>query len=101
MSDQTRNWSLLTNHAHVLVCLLCDRDSTLPRIAAQVGISRRAAGNWLGLQCTPALASKLVFPFTDRRFAHAQFPGDGGLGPLAASKHLCTNLAAFSHLHAR
>ena len=39
---KTPGWLFLTNHAHVLVCLLRDPDSTLPRIASQVGISRRA-----------------------------------------------------------
>lgn len=35
-------WGFLTNHAHVLVCLLRDPYTTLPRASQQVGISKRA-----------------------------------------------------------
>ena len=35
-------WTFLTNHAHVLVCLVRQPDSTLREVAAQVGITERA-----------------------------------------------------------
>jgi predicted transcriptional regulator len=38
-------WLFLTNHAHVLVCLLREPDVTLSRVAERVGISHRAAQN--------------------------------------------------------
>lgn len=35
-------WNFLTNYAHVLICLVQDRDKTLREIAQQVGITERA-----------------------------------------------------------
>jgi len=37
------NWTFLTNHAHVILCVANDPDATLREIAAQVGITERAA----------------------------------------------------------
>lgn len=37
------NWTFLTNHAHVLLSLAANPDSTLREVAAQVGITERAA----------------------------------------------------------
>ena len=37
------NWTFLTNHAHVILCVTNDPDATLREIAAQVGITERAA----------------------------------------------------------
>lgn len=36
------NWSFLTNHAHVMVCLSKSQDATLREIGDQVGITERA-----------------------------------------------------------
>ena len=36
-------WTFLTNHAHVLLCLAASPDLTLREVAAQVGITERAA----------------------------------------------------------
>ncbi len=35
-------WTFLTSHAHVLRCLLQTPDSTLPQVAASVGLTQRA-----------------------------------------------------------
>jgi len=36
-------WTFLTNHAHVLLSLAANPDATLREVAAQVGITERAA----------------------------------------------------------
>ena len=41
MADSPRNWTFLSNHAHVLVCLAADPNSRLRDIAAEVGITER------------------------------------------------------------
>ncbi|ATD72942.1 putative MarR family transcriptional regulator [Gordonia amicalis NBRC 100051 = JCM 11271] len=38
----TRNWTFLTNHAHVLLCLSRDGDLTMRELATAVGITERA-----------------------------------------------------------
>lgn len=38
-----RDWTFLTNHAHVLLCLAADQDVLLRTVAQQVGITERAA----------------------------------------------------------
>jgi DNA-binding IclR family transcriptional regulator len=40
---QATGWSFLTNHAHVLLCITRDPRSRARDIAAQVGITERAA----------------------------------------------------------
>jgi DNA-binding MarR family transcriptional regulator len=43
MTDTTpRNWTFLSNHAHVLVCLAMDNDARLRDVAQSVGITERA-----------------------------------------------------------
>lgn len=43
MTDSpTRNWTFLSNHAHVLVCLAQDPDARLRDVAQSVGITERA-----------------------------------------------------------
>jgi predicted DNA-binding transcriptional regulator YafY len=39
----TSTWAFLTNHAHVLLCISRDPQSRVRDIAAQVGITERAA----------------------------------------------------------
>ena len=41
-------WTFLTNHAHVLLCLAEDPDSTLREVAKRVGITERAAHRIVG-----------------------------------------------------
>jgi predicted DNA-binding transcriptional regulator len=36
-------WTFLTNHAHVLVCLVHDPDATVEGVAREVGITERSA----------------------------------------------------------
>ncbi|MFA9477530.1 helix-turn-helix transcriptional regulator [Phycisphaerales bacterium AB-hyl4] len=36
------NWTFLTNHSHVLICLAADPEARLRDVAAQVGITERA-----------------------------------------------------------
>ncbi|HYX87172.1 MAG TPA: helix-turn-helix domain-containing protein [Gaiellales bacterium] len=43
MAGTRRNWTFLTNHAAVLVCIAGNPDSRIEDIASEVGISRRAA----------------------------------------------------------
>ena len=42
-SARTRNWTFLTNHAAVLVCIDRNPGARIDDVAAQIGISRRAA----------------------------------------------------------
>jgi len=42
-SGQERDWTFLTNHAHVLLCLAADQDVLLRTVAQKVGITERAA----------------------------------------------------------
>lgn len=42
MPETARDWTFLSNHAHVLVCLSRDPDQTLRAVAHQVGITERA-----------------------------------------------------------
>jgi DNA-binding MarR family transcriptional regulator len=41
-SEHGRDWTFLTNHAHVLLCLAADQDVVLRTVAQQVGITERA-----------------------------------------------------------
>lgn len=41
--DGGRNWTFLTNHAHVLNCIAADPDIRLRDVADRVGITERAA----------------------------------------------------------
>jgi DNA-binding MarR family transcriptional regulator len=43
-----RNWTFLSNHAHVLVCLAMDPDARLRDVAQSVGITERAVQNIVG-----------------------------------------------------
>lgn len=36
------DWTFLTNHAHVLLCLARDRDALMKDVAASIGITERA-----------------------------------------------------------
>lgn len=38
-----RDWTFLTNHTHVLLCIVADPEIRLRNIAEQVGITERAA----------------------------------------------------------
>jgi predicted transcriptional regulator len=40
---QSRGWTFLTNHAHVLICIATDPDLRLRDVASRVGITERAA----------------------------------------------------------
>lgn len=42
-TESARSWSLLTPHAHVLLCIANDPDSRVWEIAESVGISERGA----------------------------------------------------------
>jgi predicted transcriptional regulator len=42
-SDSGRNWTFLTNHGHVLIRLSIDPEARIRDIAAEVGITERAA----------------------------------------------------------
>jgi DNA-binding MarR family transcriptional regulator len=44
----TRNWTFLSNHAHVLVCLAIDPDARLRDVAQGVGITERAVQKIVG-----------------------------------------------------
>ncbi|AEF40158.1 helix-turn-helix transcriptional regulator [Hoyosella subflava] len=43
MADESRHWTFLTNHAHVLVCIARDSGMRMRDIAQAVGITERAA----------------------------------------------------------
>lgn len=44
-SPHVRNWTFLSNHAHVLVCIAEQPDARIRDIAGRVGITERAASN--------------------------------------------------------
>jgi len=41
--SQTNSWTFLTNHSHVLLCIEENPDVLMREVAAQVGITERAA----------------------------------------------------------
>lgn len=41
MAEESRTWTFLSNHAHVLVCLAADPNTRVRDIAAEVGITER------------------------------------------------------------
>jgi DNA-binding MarR family transcriptional regulator len=43
MATTKNGWTFLTNHSHVLLCIAADPDVLLREVAAQVGITERAA----------------------------------------------------------
>ena len=43
MNQGNKNWTFLSNHAHVLICLSRDPHQTLRQVSLQVGITERAA----------------------------------------------------------
>ncbi len=43
----TSRWTLLSNHAHVLVCLAVDPDARLREMAQRIGITQRSVQNVL------------------------------------------------------
>jgi DNA-binding MarR family transcriptional regulator len=47
-SETAPNWSLVTNHGHVLACIAADPDARLRDIAASVGITERTAFEIVG-----------------------------------------------------
>lgn len=47
-STQHRQWTFLSNHAHVLVCLARDPDVRLREVAAAVGVTERAVQGIVG-----------------------------------------------------
>ena len=48
MSRDAGTWTFLTNHAHVLLAIARDPRSTLREVAAEVGITERAAQRIIG-----------------------------------------------------
>ena len=46
--ETARQWTFLSNHAHVLVCLARNPDSRLRDVAGQVGITERAVQKIVG-----------------------------------------------------
>ncbi len=45
--SSARDWTFLSNHAHVLICLASDPDLRLREVAERVGITERAVHNIL------------------------------------------------------
>jgi DNA-binding Lrp family transcriptional regulator len=43
MEGPNSNWTFLSNHAHVLVCLAQDPDTRIRDVAQKVGVTERAA----------------------------------------------------------
>ncbi|MDJ0657734.1 MAG: winged helix-turn-helix transcriptional regulator [Xanthomonadales bacterium] len=42
MNQGSKNWTFLSNHSHVLICLNADPHQTLRQVSLQVGITERA-----------------------------------------------------------
>jgi DNA-binding transcriptional ArsR family regulator len=47
-ADDAGSWTFLTNHSHVLVCLVADPDATVEEVARRVGITERSARRIIG-----------------------------------------------------
>ena len=41
-NNRSTNWTFLTNHSHVLICLAMESDMLLREVAQRVGITERA-----------------------------------------------------------
>ena len=48
MTETAHNWTFLSNHAHVLVCLADNPDARLRDVADKVGITERTAFRLIG-----------------------------------------------------
>ena len=48
IQDQGHTWTFLTNHTHVLVCLVRQPDARMREIALMVGITERAVQRIIG-----------------------------------------------------
>jgi len=46
--DERPDWTFLTNHGHVLICLAQDADLRIKDVAQRVGITERAVQSILG-----------------------------------------------------
>ncbi len=84
-------WTFLSNHAHVLLCLVADPNQTLPAIAARVGITTRAV--------QLILADLIEGGYVERtkvgRRNHYRVNGDGHLRhPLEAHHRVADLIAA-------
>jgi DNA-binding transcriptional ArsR family regulator len=47
-AGEDASWTFLTNHSHVLVCLVADPEATVEEIARRVGITERSARRIIG-----------------------------------------------------
>ena len=101
------NWTFLTNHARVLLCIASDPGARLRDIAASLGITERSA---YGIVTDLAEAGYVVKQKTGRRNryqiqAHLPLPGPGTREPaigeivalFAAQGRLVTGAARASH----
>lgn len=85
------SWTFLSNHAHVLLCLAADPHQTLPVIAEQVGITRRA----VQLILTDLIEGGYVERTKVGRCNHYRINPDGHLRhPLEAHHRIADLIAA-------
>lgn len=70
MGTALTNWTFLTNHTHVLICLLRDPESRIRDIAAKVGVTERAVQRMVS---ELAEAGVLVIKKTGRRNSYEVF----------------------------
>jgi DNA-binding MarR family transcriptional regulator len=87
------DWTFLTNHAHVLLCIARDPDIRLRDIAARVGITERAAQ-----KIVHDLAEHQYVAVTrvGRRNHYRLLPGGRFRHPLEAHQQVADLVAMFS-----
>lgn len=85
------SWTFLSNHAHVLLCLVADPHQTLPVIAERVGITSRA----VQLILTDLIEGGYVERTKVGRRNHYRINADGHLRhPLEAHHRIADLIAA-------
>ena len=83
-------WTLLSNHGHVLVCLATDRNARVIDIAALVGLTARAVQNILGDLVTGGMITRVK---VGRRNAY-EIVGTSGLRHSLEQQHTINELLA-------
>lgn len=90
---RTRNWTFLTNHAHLLILLARDPRLRIRDLAAGVGITERAAQQ---IVTDLAEAGYLTRARVGRRNAYAINPGRPFRHPLEAGRDVQSLLDLFT-----
>jgi hypothetical protein len=72
--DGRPNWTFLTNHAHALNCIAADPDVRLRDVAAQIGITERAAQLIVGDLVEAGYLTRIRVGRRNRYEVHPELP---------------------------